>query len=99
MKKKGSMKEKDKVAKKTAMQVLSMPFCAHCVQISTTRLLSATLAAAAVSRLMWALMNSTAREAPAGTAWEYPPVDQNITAPPELRPTTKRPRRSQRFSP
>jgi hypothetical protein len=38
-----------------------MPFWAYWVQISTTRLLSATEALVLVSRLMLALMNSTAR--------------------------------------
>ena len=38
-----------------------MPFCAYCVQISTTRLLSSTEALVAPSSWMFALMNSTAR--------------------------------------
>src|SRR5258708_32004937 len=40
MKKNGSTKAKANVAKKTAMKMLSMPFCAYFVQISTTFLLS-----------------------------------------------------------
>ena len=38
-----------------------MPFCAYCVQISTTFLLSLTEAFVAPSSWMFALMNSTAR--------------------------------------
>ena len=42
MKKKGSRNANASVAKNTAMKMLSMPFCAYLVQISTTFLLSAT---------------------------------------------------------
>ncbi len=61
MKKYGSASAKASVAKKTAKKMLNMPFCAYSVQISTTRLLSATDARAAPSSRMLALMNSTAR--------------------------------------
>ena len=43
------------------MKMLSMPFCAYCVQMATTFLLSDTEAFSALSSLMLALMNSTAR--------------------------------------
>ena len=42
MKKNGSRKAKARVPKKTARKMLIMPFCAYCVQISTTFLLSST---------------------------------------------------------
>jgi hypothetical protein len=48
-------------ARRTRRKMLNMPFCAYCVQISTTFLLSSTLALVAPSSLMLALMNSTAR--------------------------------------
>ena len=53
-----------------------MPFCAYCVQISTTFFESATDALVAPSSLMLALMNSTARYAPVVTAWMDAPVNQ-----------------------
>ena len=40
MKKNGSRKAKARVEKKTVRKMLNMPFCAYCVQISTTFLLS-----------------------------------------------------------
>ena len=50
------------MAKNTARKMLNIPFCAYCVQISTTFLLSATDAFFSTpSSLMLALMNSTAR--------------------------------------
>ena len=61
MKKYGSTNAKASVAKKTVRKMLNMPFCAYCVQISTTFLLSATEALVVPSSLMFALMNSTAR--------------------------------------
>ena len=42
MKKNGSTKAKASVVKKTVRKMLNMPFCAYCVQISTTFLLSST---------------------------------------------------------
>src|SRR6266851_5380380 len=60
MKKNGSTKANASVAKNTAMKIFSMPFCAYCVQISTTFLLSATDALSEPSSLIFALMNSTA---------------------------------------
>ena len=42
MKKYGSRNAKPSVAKNTARKMLNIPFCAYCVQISTTFLLSAT---------------------------------------------------------
>ena len=56
--------------------MLNIPFCAYCVQISTTFLLSATDAFSALSSRMFALMNSTARYAPVVTAWMDAPVNQ-----------------------
>ncbi len=41
--------------------MLNIPFCAYCVQISTTFFESSTDALVAPSSLMFALMNSTAR--------------------------------------
>ena len=41
--------------------MLNIPFCAYCVQISTTFLQSSTEAFSTPSSLMFALMNSTAR--------------------------------------
>ena len=61
MKKNGSRNAKASVAKNTARKMLNMPFCAYCVQISTTFLESATDAFSALSSLMFFLMNSTAR--------------------------------------
>ena len=61
MKKYGSTNANASVAKNTVRKMLNMPFCAYCVQISTTFLLSATDALSELSRLMFALMNSTAR--------------------------------------
>src|SRR5467141_2816616 len=68
MKKNGSRNANASVAKNTAMKMFSMPFCAYFVQISTTFLLSSTLALVTPSSLMLALMNSTARYAPVVTA-------------------------------
>ena len=53
-----------------------MPFCAYCVHISTTFLLSETDAFSTPSRRMFALMNSTARYAPVLTACVEAPVNQ-----------------------
>ena len=51
MKKKGSTKARDSVAKKTARKIVSIPCWAYWVQISTTRLESSTEARSApVSR-------------------------------------------------
>jgi hypothetical protein len=61
MNKNGSMNAKARVEKKTARKMLNIPFCAYLVQISTTFLLSATDAFSELSRLMFCLMNSTAR--------------------------------------
>jgi hypothetical protein len=61
MKKNSSMNAKDRVAKNTTRKMLNMPFCAYCVQISTTFFESSTLAFSTPSSLMLALMNSTAR--------------------------------------
>jgi len=61
MKKYGSTNAKDRVAKKTPRNMLSMPCCAYCVQISTTRRESSTLALVTPSSRMVDLMNSTAR--------------------------------------
>ncbi len=46
---------------KMVMKMLIMPFCAYCVQISTTFLLSSIAALVAPSSFMLRLMNSTAR--------------------------------------
>ena len=62
--------------KKTPRKMLNIPFCAYCVQISTTFLLSATDAFSTPSSLIFALMNSTARYAPVVTAWIDAPVNQ-----------------------
>ncbi len=71
------MKAKDRVAKKTARKIVSMPCWAYCVQISTTRRESASPACvASASRWMVALMNSTARWAPVVTAWMEAPENQ-----------------------
>jgi K(+)-stimulated pyrophosphate-energized sodium pump len=67
---------KASVAKNTAMKMFNMPFCAYFVQISTTFLLSSTLALVTPSSLMLALMNSTARYAPVVTACVEAPVNQ-----------------------
>ena len=64
------------MAKNTVRKMLNMPFCAYCVQISTTFLESATLAFSALSSLMFFLMNSTARYAPVVTACALAPVNQ-----------------------
>ena len=61
MKKYGSTNANARVEKNTVRKMLNMPFCAYCVQISTTRLLSSTDALVAPSSRMFALMNSTAR--------------------------------------
>ena len=61
MKKYGSRNAKASVEKNTVRKILNMPFCAYCVQISTTFLLSLTEALVVPSRRMLALMNSTAR--------------------------------------
>src|SRR5206468_11783718 len=61
MKKYGSRNAKARVAKNTVRKMLNIPFWAYCVQISTTRLLSATEALVVPSSRMFALMNSTAR--------------------------------------
>jgi hypothetical protein len=49
------------VEKKTPRKRFSMPFCAYCVQISTTFFESSTDAFSTPSSLMFFLMNSTAR--------------------------------------
>src|SRR5208282_3564648 len=89
MKKNGSRKEKARVAKNTAMKMLSMPFCAYWVQMATTFLLSDTEAFSVLSSLMLALMNSTARYAPVETACVEAPANQKITAPPVTKPRKK----------
>ncbi len=61
MKKNSSRKAKARVAKKTVRKMLNMPFCAYCVQISTTFFESSTEAFSTPSSLMFFLMNSTAR--------------------------------------
>ena len=61
MKKYGSRNANASVEKNTVRKMLNIPFCAYCVQISTTFLLSATDAFSTLSSLMFALMNSTAR--------------------------------------
>ena len=77
MKKNGSKQAKASVEKNTVRKMLSMPFCAYCVQISTTFFESSTDAfVAPVSSLMLALMNSTARYAPVDTACIDAPVNQ-----------------------
>ena len=54
-----------------------MPFCAYCVQISTTFLLNPRPTPSSTpSSLMLALMNSTARYAPVVTACVEAPVNQ-----------------------
>src|SRR4029079_10047990 len=77
------------VAKNTVRNRLNMPFCAYWVQISTTFLLSSTDAFSTPSSRMFALMNSTAREAPVVTAWAEAPVNQCMTAPPVISPSRK----------
>ena len=76
MKKYGSTNAKASVAKNTVRKMLNIPFCAYCVQISTTFLLSVTEAFVTPSSLMLALMNSTARYAPVVTACMDAPVNQ-----------------------
>ena len=76
MKKNGSTNANASVAKNTPRNIVSMPFWAYCVQISTTRRESASLALAAPSSLMFVRMNSTARCAPVVTAWMDAPVNQ-----------------------
>ena len=76
MKKKGSTKAKASEEKNTGRKILNIPFCAYCVQICTTRLLSVTDAFSTPSSLMLALMNSTARYAPVVTACVDAPVNQ-----------------------
>ena len=62
MKKNGSKQAKASVEKKTTRKMLSMPFCAYCVQMATTFFESSTEAfVAPASSLMFSLMNSTAR--------------------------------------
>ena len=61
MKKNGSTNANARVEKNTPRNMLSMPFWAYCVQISTTRVESSSLALVAPSRWMLSLMNSTAR--------------------------------------
>ena len=58
MKKKGSMKAKARVEKNTVRKILNMPFCAYCVQISTTFLLSSTELFREPSSRIFDLMNS-----------------------------------------
>src|SRR5437870_5899937 len=87
MKKYGSTKANASVAKKTVRKMLNIPFCAYCVQIATTFLLSDTEALVVPSSRMFALMNSTARYAPVVTACVEAPVNQEITAPPVIRPS------------
>src|SRR5262249_46066291 len=76
MKKNGSKNANARVAKNTVRKMLNIPFCAYCVQISTTFLLSATDAFSTPSSRILALMNSTARYAPVVTAWADAPVNQ-----------------------
>src|SRR5215510_7551307 len=77
MKKYGSTHANARVEKNTTMKMLTMPFWAYCVQISTTLLESSTDALGeSLSSLMLALMNSTARYAPVDTAWVDAPVNQ-----------------------
>ena len=77
MKKYGSRNANPRVAKKTVKKMLTMPFWAYSVQISTTRLLSSVEAfLTESSSLMFALMNSTARYAPVVTACIDAPVNQ-----------------------
>ena len=76
MKKYGSTKAKPRVEKNTVKKILNMPFCAYCVQISTTFFESLTDAFVTPSSLLFALMNSTARYAPVVTACIDAPVNQ-----------------------
>ena len=76
IKKYGSRNAKPNVAKNTVKKILNIPFCAYCVQISTTFLESLTDALVVPSNLIFALMNSTARYAPVLTAWVEAPVNQ-----------------------
>ena len=76
MKKNGSKNANASVPKNTLRKMLNIPFCAYCVQISTTFFESATDALVAPSSLMLALMNSTARYAPVVTACVDAPVNQ-----------------------
>src|SRR5262249_54388240 len=76
MKKNGSAKANASVAQNTVRKMLNIPFCAYCVQISTTFLLSVTEAFSTPSSLILRLMNSTARYAPVVTAWVDAPVNQ-----------------------
>src|SRR6266576_3859314 len=87
MKKYGSKNANASVAKKTVRKMLNIPFCAYCVQISTTFLLSDTEALVVPSSRMFALMNSTARYAPVVTACVDAPVNQYISAPPVISPS------------
>src|SRR5262249_10578548 len=82
-----STNAKANVAKNTVRKMLNIPFCAYCVQISTTFLLSVTDAFSTPSSRIFALMNSTARYTPAVTAWVDAPVNQKITTPPVIRPS------------
>ncbi len=62
MKKNGSRHANASVEKKTVRKMLNIPFCAYCVQMATTALLSSTDAfSTEASSLMFFLMNSTAR--------------------------------------
>ena len=61
MKKNGSTNANARVEKNTARKMLNIPFCAYCVQISTTLRESSTDACVTPSSLMLRLMNSTAR--------------------------------------
>ena len=55
MKKNGSRQAKASVLKKTVRKMLNIPFCAYCVQISTTFLLSSIDAFSALVQLDVAL--------------------------------------------
>src|ERR1041384_6269323 len=76
IKKNGSTNANASVEKNTVRKILNMPFCAYCVQICTTFLLSSTDAFSTPSSRMFALMNSTARYAPVVTACVDAPVNQ-----------------------
>src|ERR1700676_3393024 len=89
MKKNGSINANAKVAKNTVRKMFNIPFWAYRVQMPTTFLESDTDALSLLSSLMLALINSTARYAPVVTAWMLAPVNQKMTAPPEMRPNRK----------
>ena len=61
MKKKLLKNARASAMQKTTMKMFTRPFCAYCVQISTTFFESFTEALVLLSRLMLALINSTAR--------------------------------------